>query len=657
MARLLTLLRRTHSSFLVIASSLILLPSLFTVNPSFVGATDQCRLWLAPSYVGTDDSPMYGLFAGSQGFKADDLIPSHEIAVPLFDFMNSPAARRSDRNQDIVKFLETSMWVAEYAGSQFEANHSTSAFIPGIGALSMYHSGYYNVEWSAQSILLRDADALDKSIRKKAHPSRGSISPYYNATLVASKDIPAGMELFGNYGDVWDGDKADDIYQDKVTRNDYEEADKVLYRIIDFMDKYDSKMNDALKSDILDFMLDKVLGGIDGKHAKTIRMLLPDHPSKLQRVKDAGGTFLYRNREMIRSDKWLEEHGMCVDYLEVGVSTVPDAGRGAFAKRSFEVEDIISPFPMMPILFEEVLELYNETREVVTGPNGETTYELDPTKYPSGLHLLYNYCFGHPESNLLLAPTAPVVNYINHAPTKEQVNAVLIWSKHDHLMNDHFLHDQPLQSWSANSHPPIMMMLVANQDIKEGDEIFIDYGDAWAADYATYKETWDQVHTQDPSWPLRAVDLRAAYKDKPYPVDIKQGQTPYPDGVVTVCFIGDMEEMPDSLPRVNHFGQRIMKWTSPATHEEILGRHMSICDIVDRKDVKLEDGSMSYEYSIITKARDTETGFMEVQYVPHHAISLSERPYSGDIHTAGAFRRYINIEDQKFPQEWRNLRD
>ena len=49
---------------------------------------------------------------------------------------------------------------------------------------------------------------------------------------------------------------------------------------------------------------------------------------------------------------------------------------------------------------------------------------------------------------------------------------------------------------------------------------------------------------------------------------------------------------------------------------------------------------------------------MEAQYVPPHAISLSERPYYGDIRIFGASRRYISTEDQngrrtaKSPAVW-----
>ena len=60
-----------------------------------------------------------------------------------------------------------------------------------------------------------------------------------------------------------------------------------------------------MQGDLLDFILHKVLGAAAGKHAKTIRSLIPDNPRKLKKVLDAGGTFLYRYPDLIRQETWL----------------------------------------------------------------------------------------------------------------------------------------------------------------------------------------------------------------------------------------------------------------------------------------------------------------------------------------------------------------
>lgn len=616
----------------------------------------ECRLWLAPSFLSTSKLPVFGLYAGSQGFAADEVIPSYEIAVPVFDFLKSPGGAKSDSHRRVLDFLESSMWVADYAGSKFESNHSVSAFIPGVGSLTNYHSGLSNVDWLQGSLLLREPDDHVLTTMGKSHPGRGAISQFYNATMRATKLIPPGMELFAYYGDYEDAN-APDLYQDTVTRWDYEKADKVIDRILVFMKSYGGKMKDGLKDDVLDFMLETVLEGAGGKHAKTIRSLIPAHAGKLQRVKDAGGTFAYRNKDIVKKMDWVKKHGLCVDNLRVGKSTVEDAGRGAFVTRDIAEGATISPVPMLPILNEEVLEFYSETTEVSKSAN-RTEYVLDDTKPSTGYHLLLNYCYGHPESNLMLLPLAPMVNYVNHASDKSKLNAFLRWSTHDDIYNDHDLHDRELAKWRTKHTRPITMELVALRDIKEGEEILINYGDDWEKAFREYKEKWVSDHgDSNAKWPMKALELRSSYKTKPYPVGIQPDQVPYPPGVVTACFIETVDDLIDGQPRKNADGYWLRHFVAPTTFESIMGQNLAVCDLIDRAEVVAADGVVSFVYSVLTRLKDNSNdSLMEVRDVPHSVITLVDRPYTSDIHTPGAFRRWINMEDQGFPQAWRNVR-
>jgi hypothetical protein len=617
----------------------------------------SCRLWLAPSSLSSEQKAVFGLYAGSQGFGEDEIIPDFEIAIPVFDFLKSPAALKSNRNKVIVEYLETQMWIADYAGSKFESNNSVSAFVPGAALLSKYHAGFSNVDWLQGSLLLREPDELEHELTGKAHPSRGAITPYYNATMRALRTIHPGMELFVSYGETLDED-AVDMYHDKVSRWDYENADRVVDRVMEFMATTGVEMSDALKDDVLDFMLETVLEGAAGKHAKVIRSLIPAHQGKLQRVKDAGGTFLYRNKEVVKSLDWLSAHGLCVDNMRSGRSTIEDAGRGAFARHSMKQGSIISPIPMIPILNKEVLQFYTETIE----ENG--AYVLDDSKPPTGHHLLVNYCFGHPESTLLLLPMAPMVNLINHAPEESKINAYLQWSQHPDVFNDHELHDSRIADWSRTGLPPIVMELVATRDIEEGEEIMIDYGPDWARAWREYKEAWvaktygEGDAPENAKWPLKAMDLRQWYKNKPYPFKIEHGQTPYPPGVITGCFIESADDLPDGEPRKNAAGQKILHWLAPATFEEYAGQNLAVCDLIDRYETVEEDGNVSYFYSVITRVSEKKKEKLrEVRGVPHAAITLIDGPYTSDIHLPGAFRHWINVEDNRFPQAWRNIRN
>lgn len=622
----------------------------------------QCRIWLGPSYLTSDSSNKYGLYAGID-FNVGDIIPDYEIGLPMLDFANNPARDFSPMHTATMEYLEALMWSTDYAGqAKYEANASATAYVPGIGMLTNYHSGYYNVEWHQPSVLAREPYLPSQ----KASPARGSISPYYNLTMMASKKIVAGMELFANYGDIWESDHngdADDIYQQKISRQDYEIADKLVNRILNFFENFEGKMSADLQEKVFDFMAEQVLDGTAGKKAKIYRSLIPMNIRKLKAVKEAGGTFEYRYNDMIRSQKWFDKYALCVDYLEVKPSTIEHAGRGAFAKRSFKKGDVITPVPLVPVPTEELFHIYNPI-EVIN--NGVKEIEFD-TSRPIGFQQILNYAFGHPESTLHLLPTSPMVSFINHASTRgvgiqPRANAYLVWSDHDTIYNDHSLHDLPVSEWTIAEVPSIMMTLKATRSIQSGEEIFIDYGPDWERAWNSYLENWQKrfSNSTSPKWPHKASDTMALYKDLPFPVNVQIGMKPYADGIVSACFLMESPiDTPDGQPNRNSQGNDILVWQGPQSSDGHRAFGLNVCDLIDRKPLYDKDNVIfSYNYTVLTRLKDQtdSQNLVQVENVPHHAVTLLDRPYSSDIHTEGAFRHWIGIEDRVFPQAWRNLR-
>ena len=47
-----------------------------------------------------------------------------------------------------------------------------------------------------------------------------------------------------------------------------------------------------------------------------------------------------------RPVEWLKEYGWCIDNIEIGISTIPDAGRGAFARLPLQRGGIVAPAPL-----------------------------------------------------------------------------------------------------------------------------------------------------------------------------------------------------------------------------------------------------------------------------------------------------------------------
>ena len=171
---------------------IFMLKSLWWISLWLIGYTTaqgECRLWLAPSYTSTDKITKYGIFAGVS-YQENEILPMAEIGIPLIDMIGD--YNRKTRQKDrIVEFLESHSWTSECAGTSWEGNHSAPLLIPGIGVLPQFHRGISNVDFLQEGVLLRERPRTPTP--GTPHPGRGAITPYYNITLKATRNIPAGM--------------------------------------------------------------------------------------------------------------------------------------------------------------------------------------------------------------------------------------------------------------------------------------------------------------------------------------------------------------------------------------------------------------------------------------------------------------------------------
>jgi len=126
-----------------------------------------------------------------------------------------------------------------------------------------------------------------------------------------------------------------------------------------------------------------------------------------------------------RTVSWIRENGQCLDHIYAAKSTVPHAGRGAFARRKLSKGDVITPIPLLHIMNKTNFTLYGyDIKDGVKVRNEEVV----------GKQLLINYCFTHPESYLLLCPSTHGA-LINHS---QKPNAEYRWSKF-HKKTDEWL--------------------------------------------------------------------------------------------------------------------------------------------------------------------------------------------------------------------------
>ena len=165
-----------------------------------------------------------------------------------------------------------------------------------------------------------------------------------------------------------------------------------------------------------------------------------------------------------RDTQWIRKNGICLEHLIPKRSTLPNAGLGGFSQYGIRKGEIVVPTPVLQTVHKEILTLYQRGVNV----------REDPEKYKLGTGLLYNYCFGHSKSSMLLCPLTSAM-LINHCSKRTQAcgpngpNAVVRWSSG---------WDETSHEWRTKSLDEIdkkfgrilSFEIVATRDIAPGEE-------------------------------------------------------------------------------------------------------------------------------------------------------------------------------------------
>ena len=331
------------------------------------------------------------------------------------------------------------------------------------------------------------------------------------------------------------------------------------------------------------------------------------------------------NPSSIRSQEWLKEHGICYDNLYANLSTISQAGRGAFAKRFFPKDSVVSPAPVLQLKKEH---LFHEPTD---------KYEL-----------LFNYAYGHPDSPILLLPYSSIVNFINH--NSQHPNVKLRWSTSPLHRND-FLQLSPEQVFKQRF--GLMMEFVALRDIYPHEEIFLDYGVEW-------ERAW-QKHVNDWSTPVPEVEMHMTAEEAMAKIGIltedEQTTKSYPKNVRTACFFNDNEHT--FYEHVNDDDDddffktfKVNKWHS--RNDECL----RWCTILERRTTN--DNEVVYDVLIEPQTAHLledcilpDDEIFYVNNVPSNKVTLVDVEYSRDQHLPYAFRHFIPLPDNLYPDTWK----
>ncbi len=155
--------------------------------------------------------------------------------------------------------------------------------------------------------------------------------------------------------------------------------------------------------------------------------------------------------------EYLEEHGYCMTDVFVAMSHIPMAGKGLFARKNFTRGDTIYVSPALLLPKNEV--------------------------YASGYeNALVNYCFSSPSDTGVLVFPVGLSSITNHQSSK-LANMKYEW------LNPELVHQDPKILFGGSTLAPLDVKYTAIRDIKAGEELTMDYGEAWINAWATYLAT------------------------------------------------------------------------------------------------------------------------------------------------------------------------
>jgi hypothetical protein len=363
----------------------------------------------------------------------------------------------------------------------------------------------------------------------------------------------------------------------------------------------------------------------------------PDSLEDARRVLEIG-TAVNSVPNRVRPIEWLEENGRCLDNIRPGLSTIKQAGRGAFATRKIQQGHVIAPMPLVHVR-KHHMDIY-DTQDLE---------EYDGYVWWDGKQILTNYAFGHPESSLLLFPYSPVVNYVNHNATR--CNAQLRWSTLPNHNSD-WLERSP-DDLDSEDHAGLIMELVATRKIEPGEEVFLDYGDEWEEAWTDYVENEWEPDPKEKNY-ASAAELNQH-------LEWLENTDEFPrerDNVMTVCFAGKFRKKvgnTDNGPMYEweHFdgmyNDADVAWPCEIIERVAEGDYYNAIDRMESID------PIRTTYTAVLD-RDDDPPCV-VTGIPRSAIRYFDKQYSSDLCLRTVFRHELGLPDSMVPPAWRDIEE
>ena len=570
-----------------------------------------CGVYMAASTIGADAN--LGIYTGID-LEKDTVVNYPEIAIPLLFREWGYHGENLDGTLWDRYIWDAVTMDIEPKHSDLEREDGGAVFVPGVGCT-------INSILEMNNILSTHGSVYDTAgLHRARDPGAGAFSPYHSAQTVTTRPTPAGSELFASYGDTWIPDIPEAIV---AFDENLDQAEDFLHEYNDWVVSHKKKLGPDVREGLWELtrtfpFRSQILGALPRDTT------WKEVSTELVRKTENSTVRHFIRQDGKRTVEWLRENGKCQDHMKPGRSTLPQAGRGAFAARDLPEGTVVGYAPL--IHMGNNRQLWNiayQHDERLEGVHESLEYQLED--------LVINYSFEHPNSTLLLTPYGAMVNYINHHRARANVRVQwptqeLVAHKPDWLTKD--------LAFLENTHEKIGLSFdyVALRDIQEGEEIFMDYGDDWIQAWEEHVSNWEPIGTVGDYQHLSDWD-------EDYIRTVSERVTnPYPANLQTIC--------KESYTTVSATEQNTYLPTNRNLHLRVY------CDVLERTEAT--DGTHLYTVRLLTGAQK----FVMVYNVPSPiGVELVDKLRSADWHLQKAFRHAMRVPDDIFPESWKNVEE
>ena len=536
-------------------------------------SADQCKVYIAES---TIPGAGMGLYTAVD-LEKDGLVGSPEIVIPITFPPNVDA---------LWTVWLYYVWTPNIPN--IDVDHVTqAAFIPGIG--SSLNSNY----WELTNLYAVGKAQYDTvQLHRTADVGAGAFTPYHKAATNAFRPVEAGSELFSFYGDSF---FKSELRHDETS---FQQADQLMLDYKRFLRRH-PQLTDNLKEAIWaeliqDFPVSIMQSGYMGVASLPKRKWADLQADETLKKSDSKSRDAMR-QEHKHSTEWLKENGFCMDWIDSRPSTIPQAGRGAFASRFIPKGTRIALAPLIHIA--------DPTKKIIDWCHDILKKEV-----------VRNYSFGHRETSLLLTPHGAGISLINHAA--EQSNVEIQWPSEELPCHKPLFLNLPVAALSHERTARLALEYVVTRNVYPGEELFLNYGKEWEAAWDRHIRRW-RPQTE---WFVHPSQVN---KNDPIRTMAEVGYDPYPPNLYLSC---------QASYAPNDHG--IYIHLSGTTETEWLP-----CQVISR---------VGYVYRV-----ELETG-IAIEQVPHNAIMFDTLPGMSDWALPDAFRHEMGLPDHLIPEVWKD---